>query len=259
MWIWEDQGRKHQVPRMANVTKLFSHIPSSSPDHREHQCSASGIWLNSRERKVWFLSHTWNPLRERRQMYLQLGLEQARKEARGVVVNIPIDFYQYLLNNEHEYLRDNHSYKFGDFFWKLPTFFRKSVFMIVPIWVSGKLLLLVYFQQEKHSMEEPKVSRKVTRPPVGLPKDETLEPLENLPVLRRSSRVPSLKVWQGWPNSSSTSFSLTEEGAKPSSWNFSQQVSYVDMDGSIGEEREPKRRRTGTITREEWEVGQQVW
>ena len=48
-------------------------------------------------------------------MYLQLGLEQARKEARGVVVNIPIDFYQYLLNNEHEYLRDNHTYKFGDF------------------------------------------------------------------------------------------------------------------------------------------------
>ena len=37
-------------------------------------------------------------------MYLQLGLEQARKEARGVVVNIPLDFYQYLLNNEHEYL-----------------------------------------------------------------------------------------------------------------------------------------------------------
>ena len=31
-------------------------------------------------------------------MYLQLGLEQARKEARGVLVNIPIDFYQYLLN-----------------------------------------------------------------------------------------------------------------------------------------------------------------
>ena len=48
-------------------------------------------------------------------MFLQLGLEQARKEARGVVVNIPIDFYQYLLNNEHEYLRDNHTYKFGDF------------------------------------------------------------------------------------------------------------------------------------------------
>ena len=106
--------------------------------------AASGIWLNSREKKVWFLSYTWNPFRERRQMYLQLGLEQARKEARGVVVNIPIDFYQYLLNNEHEYLRDNHTYKFGDFFWKLPTFFRKSVFMIVPIWVSGKLLLLEY-------------------------------------------------------------------------------------------------------------------
>ena len=65
-------------------------------------------------------------------------------------------------------------------------------------------------------MEEPKVSRKVTRPPVGLPKDETLEPLENLPVLRRSSRVPSLKV-VALTRLASTSFSLTEEEAKPSS------------------------------------------
>ena len=36
-------------------------------------------------------------------------------------------------------------------------------------------------------------------------------------------------------------------------------VSYADMDDSVGEEREPKRKRLGIITREEWEVGQQVF
>ena len=31
------------------------------------------------------------------------------------------------------------------------------------------------------------------------------------------------------------------------------------MDSSVVEEREVKRKRMGIITREEWEVGQQVW
>ena len=31
------------------------------------------------------------------------------------------------------------------------------------------------------------------------------------------------------------------------------------MDNSVGEEREPKRKRLGIISREDWEVGQQVW
>ena len=40
---------------------------------------------------------------------------------------------------------------------------------------------------------------------------------------------------------------------------YSLKVSYADMDSSVVEEREVKRKRMGIITREEWEVGQQVW
>ena len=43
---------------------------------------------------------------------------------------------------------------------------------------------------------------------------------------------------------------------------YSLKVSYADMDdSSVGEEREPKRRKQkrGIISREEWEIGQQVW
>ena len=44
---------------------------------------------------------------------------------------------------------------------------------------------------------------------------------------------------------------------------YSLKVSYADMDdSSVGEEREPKRRKQknrGILSREEWEVGQQVW
>ena len=42
---------------------------------------------------------------------------------------------------------------------------------------------------------------------------------------------------------------------------YSFKVSYADMDdSSVGEEKEPKKRKqkVGTMSREEWEVGQQV-
>ena len=43
---------------------------------------------------------------------------------------------------------------------------------------------------------------------------------------------------------------------------YSFKVSYADMDdSSVGEEKERKKRKqkVGTMSREEWEVGQQVW
>ena len=41
---------------------------------------------------------------------------------------------------------------------------------------------------------------------------------------------------------------------------YSLKVSYADMDdSSVVDEKEPKKRKLKIISREEWEVGQQVW